>query len=151
MRCALMLAQQATSVGEVSVGAVLVLNNKVIGIGYNNSIHYHDPTAHAEILALRCGGKILRNYRLLHTTLYVTLEPCIMCVGAMIHARINRLVFGAKDKKIGAVGSFMHILKYPGINHSISVTTGILNCLCSKQLSNFFKQRRRIKNIVFNK
>ncbi len=103
--------------GEVPVGAVLVHNNQVIGEGWNRPIGRHDPTAHAEIMALRQGGLVLQNYRLLDTTLYVTLEPCVMCSGAMVHSRIGTLVFGARDEKTGAAGSLMDVLGHPGMNH----------------------------------
>src|SRR3990167_11165131 len=103
MQRALTLAKQAEKIGEVPVGAVLVFNDEIIGEGYNQPISQCDPTAHAEMIALRQGAKTLGNYRLLGTTLYVTLEPCVMCAGAMVHARISRLVFGAKDPKVGAI------------------------------------------------
>jgi len=142
MRHALTLAGRAGDEGEVPVGAVLVLDDQVVGEGWNRSIGRHDPTAHAEIMALRRGGAALSNYRLLNTTLYVTLEPCIMCAGAMIHARIDRLVFGAGDPKTGAVGSFCEVLRQPGLNHMVTVTQGVLVDDCSRQLSEFFRGRR---------
>ncbi|RLM26331.1 tRNA adenosine(34) deaminase TadA [Brenneria alni] len=142
MRHALMLARRAQDEGEVPVGAVLVWNNQVIGEGWNRPIGHHDPTAHAEIMALRQGGAVLQNYRLLDTTLYVTLEPCIMCAGAMIHSRIGRLVYGAADEKTGAAGSLVDILRHPGMNHQITIDSGILAVECSATLSAFFRQRR---------
>ncbi|EHD20555.1 MULTISPECIES: tRNA adenosine(34) deaminase TadA [Brenneria] len=142
MRYALTLARRAQDEGEVPVGAVLVLDNQVVGEGWNRPIGHHDPTAHAEIMALRQGGAALRNYRLLHTTLYVTLEPCIMCAGAMIHSRIGRLVYGAADEKTGAAGSLVDILRHPGMNHQIVVDSGILAAECSATLSAFFRRRR---------
>jgi len=142
MRHALVLAQRAQDEGEVPVGAVLVLDNQVIGEGWNRPIGHHDPTAHAEIMALRQGGKVVQNYRLLDATLYVTLEPCVMCAGAMIHSRIQRLVFGARDAKTGAAGSLLDILHHPGMNHQIQVTEGVLAEQCSATLSNFFRLRR---------
>ncbi|MFC3396432.1 tRNA adenosine(34) deaminase TadA [Brenneria rubrifaciens] len=142
MRHALALAQRAQDEGEVPVGAVLVLNNQVIGEGWNRPIGHHDPTAHAEIMALRQGGMALQNYRLLSATLYVTLEPCIMCAGAMIHSRIGRLVYGAADEKTGAAGSLVDILRHPGINHQIAIDAGILTDACSAKLSAFFRMRR---------
>ncbi|WP_409306512.1 tRNA adenosine(34) deaminase TadA [Pectobacterium sp. B1J-3] len=142
MRHALTLAQRAQDEGEVPVGAVLVLDNLVIGEGWNRPIGHHDPTAHAEIMALRQGGLVLQNYRLLNTTLYVTLEPCIMCAGAMIHSRIGRLVYGATDEKTGAAGSLVDILHHPGMNHQITVDSGILSEACSAALSAFFRMRR---------
>ncbi|WP_425591523.1 tRNA adenosine(34) deaminase TadA [Brenneria roseae] len=142
MRHALTLAQRAQDEGEVPVGAVLVLDNQVIGEGWNRPIGHHDPTAHAEIMALRQGGMVLQNYRLLNTTLYVTLEPCIMCAGAMIHSRIGRLVYGAADEKTGAAGSLVDILRHPGMNHQIIIDSGILADACSAMLSDFFRMRR---------
>ncbi len=142
MRHALMLAQRAWDEGEVPVGAVLVHNDRVIGEGWNRPIGRHDPTAHAEIMALRQGGLVLQNYRLLDTTLYVTLEPCVMCAGAMVHARIGTLVFGARDLKTGAAGSLMDVLHHPGMNHRVEIVEGTLSEECSGMLSEFFRQRR---------
>ncbi|EJG0602597.1 tRNA adenosine(34) deaminase TadA [Cronobacter sakazakii] len=148
MRHALTLAQRAWDEGEVPVGAVLVHNNQVIGEGWNRPIGRHDPTAHAEIMALRQGGLVLQNYRLLETTLYVTLEPCVMCAGAMVHGRIGTLVFGARDAKTGAVGSLMDITGHPGMNHQVQVIEGILATECSAMLSAFFRQRRLEKKAL---
>jgi len=117
MRHALQLAKRAWEEGEVPVGAVLVHNNQVIGEGWNRPIGRHDPTAHAEIMALRQGGLVLQNYRLLDTTLYVTLEPCVMCSGAMIHSRIGTVVYGARDEHTGAAGSLLDVRRHPGIHH----------------------------------
>ncbi|WP_407690320.1 tRNA adenosine(34) deaminase TadA [Rouxiella silvae] len=142
MRHAMTLASKAQDAGEVPVGAVLVLDNKVIGEGWNRSIGHHDPTAHAEIMALRQGGMVVKNYRLLDAVLYVTLEPCVMCAGAMVHSRIRRLVYGAVDMKTGAAGSLLDVLGHPGMNHHIDVTSGVLADECSTQLSEFFKLRR---------
>lgn len=142
MRHALMLAQRAWDEGEVPVGAVLVHNNRVIGEGWNRPIGRHDPTAHAEIMALRQGGLVLQNYRLLDTTLYVTLEPCVMCAGAMVHGRIGTLVFGARDLKTGAAGSLMDVLHHPEMNHRVEIVEGTLSDECSGMLSEFFRQRR---------
>jgi len=142
MRHALMLAQRAWEEGVVPVGAVLVHNNRVIGEGWNRPIGRHDPTAHAEIMALRQGGLVLQNYRLLDTTLYVTLEPCVMCAGAMVHGRIGTLVFGARDLKTGAAGSLMDVLHHPGMNHRVEIVEGMLSDECSGMLSEFFRQRR---------
>ncbi|PHM38257.1 TadA, tRNA-specific adenosine deaminase [Xenorhabdus innexi] len=142
MRQAMDLALQAQAKGEIPVGALLVSDNKIIAEGYNHPITDHDPTAHAEIIALRRGGSQLQNYRLLDTTLYVTLEPCVMCAGAMIHSRIQRLVYGASDMKTGAAGSLVDILRHPGMNHRIEITGGVLEQECSAMLSAFFKQRR---------
>ena len=145
MRHAMQLARRAWDEGEVPVGAVLVHEGRVIGEGWNRPIGHHDPTAHAEIMALRQGGKVLENYRLLNTTLYVTLEPCVMCAGAMVHSRIGRVVFGARDEKTGAAGSLMDVLGHPGMNHQIHITEGILAEECAGMLSDFFRQRRAEK------
>ncbi|AUM04767.1 MULTISPECIES: tRNA adenosine(34) deaminase TadA [Enterobacter] len=145
MRHALTLAQRAWEEGEVPVGAVLVHNNQVIGEGWNRPIGRHDPTAHAEIMALRQGGLVLQNYRLLDTTLYVTLEPCVMCSGAMVHSRIGTLVFGARDEKTGAAGSLMDVLGHPGMNHQVKTIGGVLAPECSGLLSDFFRMRRQQK------
>ncbi|WP_211287894.1 tRNA adenosine(34) deaminase TadA [Xenorhabdus hominickii] len=142
MRRAIYLAMQAQTQGEIPVGAVLVADNKIIAEGFNHPITNHDPTAHAEIIVLRQGGLRLQNYRLLNTTLYVTLEPCVMCAGAMVHSRIQRLVYGASDMKTGAAGSLIDILRHPGMNHQIEITGGVLAEECSTMLSYFFKQRR---------
>ncbi len=148
MRHALTLAKRAWEEGEVPVGAVLVHNNQVIGEGWNRPIGRHDPTAHAEIMALRQGGLVLQNYRLLDTTLYVTLEPCVMCAGAMVHGRIGTLVFGARDAKTGAVGSLMDVTGHPGMNHQVQVIEGVLAPECSALLSDFFRQRRLEKKAL---
>ncbi len=142
MRHALALADRAESEGEVPVGAVLVLNGAIIGEGWNRSIAGHDPTAHAEVMALREAGARLGNYRLLEATLYVTLEPCVMCAGAIIHGRVKRVVYGARDFKTGAAGSLLDILAHPGMNHRPCVTAGVLGDACADQLSSFFKRRR---------
>lgn len=142
MRHAIGLAERAEAEGEVPVGAVLVLDGEVIGEGWNRSIGHHDPTAHAEIMALRQGGGALGNYRLLEAVLYVTLEPCVMCAGAMIHARIGRVVFGARDLKTGAAGSLLDVLGHAGMNHRIAVTAEVLAAACASQLSDFFRRRR---------
>ncbi|EPE2008163.1 tRNA adenosine(34) deaminase TadA [Escherichia coli] len=143
MRHALTLAKRAWDEREVPVGAVLVHNNRVIGEGWNRSIGRHDPTAHAEIMALRQGGLVMQNYRLIDATLYVTLEPCVMCAGAMIHSRIGRVVFGARDAKTGAAGSLMDVLHHPGMNHRVEITEGILADECAALLSDFFRMRRQ--------
>ena len=151
MRHALTLARRAWEEGEVPVGAVLVHNNQVIGEGWNRSIGRHDPTAHAEIMALRQGGLVLQTYRLLETTLYVTLEPCVMCAGAMVHGRIGNLVFGARDAKTGAIGSLMDVVGHPGMNHQVMVTEGVLAEECSAMLSDFFRARRLEKKALKEK
>lgn len=145
MRHALTLAQRAREEGEVPVGAVLVYQNQAIGEGWNRPIGRHDPTAHAEIMALRQGGMVLQNYRLIDTTLYVTLEPCVMCAGAMVHSRIGQLVFGARDAKTGAAGSLIDVLHHPGMNHRVEITEGVLADDCSSMLSDFFRHRREQK------
>ncbi|ERT14817.1 adenosine deaminase [Photorhabdus temperata J3] len=142
MQQAMERAIKAWEQGEIPVGAVLVADNEIIAEGWNQSIIKHDPTAHAEIIVLRKGGERLQNYRLLNTTLYVTLEPCTMCAGSMVHSRIQRLVYGANDMKTGAVGSLIDILRHPGMNHQIEITGGVLAKECSTMLSAFFKQRR---------
>lgn len=148
MRYALELAKRAWEQGEVPVGAVLVQGDKVIGEGWNRPIGQHDPTAHAEIMALRQGGKVLENYRLLDTTLYVTLEPCVMCAGAMVHSRIKRLVYGAKDEKTGAAGSLLDVIGHPGMNHQIQIDCGVLAEECAGMLSDFFRMRREQKKAL---
>ncbi|WP_318376225.1 tRNA adenosine(34) deaminase TadA [Enterobacter sp.] len=148
MRHALTLAQRAWDEGEVPVGAVLVHNNQVIGEGWNRPIGRHDPTAHAEIMALRQGGLVQQNYRLLDTTLYVTLEPCVMCAGAMVHSRIGRLIFGARDAKTGAAGSLIDVLHHPGMNHRVEIMEGILGEECAGMLSAFFRARRAEKKAL---
>ena len=148
MQYAMTLALKAQDEGEVPVGAVLVLDNRVIGEGWNRSIGQHDPTAHAEIMALRQGGCAVQNYRLIDATLYVTLEPCVMCAGAMIHSRIRRVVYGAADAKTGAAGSLLDVLRHPGMNHQIEITSGVLAQACSEQLSAFFRYRRSQKKAL---
>ncbi len=143
MRQALTLAQQGSAVGEVPVGAVLVRGDEVIGQGWNQPIISKDPTAHAEIVALRQAAQAQNNYRLPDTTLYVTLEPCTMCVGAMIHARVGRLVFGASEPRSGAVCSHFRLLDAEGIyNHRVVWEQGVLVEECSVMLTSFFKNRR---------
>ncbi|CAL4042876.1 tRNA adenosine(34) deaminase TadA [Buchnera aphidicola] len=142
MRYALKLAIIAGKKGEVPVGSILVFKKKIIAEGYNASICHNDPTAHAEILALRQGGKKLKNYRLLNTTLYVTLEPCIMCFGAIIQSRIGHLVFGAKEKT-NKLSILKKYLKNNIINHKFNITESILLKECSDVLNKFFKKRRK--------
>ncbi|EQC00886.1 tRNA adenosine(34) deaminase TadA [Photorhabdus temperata] len=148
MQQAMERAIKAWEQGEIPVGAVLVADNEIIAEGWNQSIIKHDPTAHAEIIVLRKGGERLQNYRLLNTTLYVTLEPCTMCAGSMVHSRIQRLVYGANDMKTGAVGSLIDILRHPGMNHQIEITGGVLAKECSTMLSAFFKQRREQHKVL---
>lgn len=148
MRKAIVLAKNAQEKGEIPVGAVLVHEDELIAEGWNHPILSHDPSAHAEILALRAAGQSLQNYRLLNTTLYVTLEPCIMCAGAIIHARIGRLVYGASDQKTGAAGSITDVFNHPDMNHRILVLGGMLADECSTMLSVFFQQRRAEKKLA---
>ena len=145
MQHALELAHRAESEGEVPVGAVIVYDNKVIGEGWNRPIIDNDPTAHAEIMALRSAAKKINNYRLLETALYVTLEPCIMCSGAIIHSRVKRVVYGAQDSKAGAVESAFSILGTDCLNHKVDVIGGVLAAECSEVLSDFFRKRRKEK------
>ena len=142
MRHALQLADRAQQCGEVPVGAVLVMGDTLIAEGWNCPIATHDPTAHAEIQALRAAGPRLGNYRLLDTTLYVTLEPCVMCMGAISHARVKRVVYGATDPKRGAAGSVLQLADAEFLNHRIEITGGILGDECGNQLRAFFKARR---------
>jgi len=142
MRLALQQAQQAGAAGEVPVGAVLVRDGAVIGVGYNHPIGLHDPSAHAEMMALRDGARTLENYRLPGCTMYVTLEPCAMCAGAMLHARLERVVFGATDPKTGVAGSVLNLFDHTQLNHQTSVIGGVLANECSHTLSTFFAQRR---------
>ena len=141
MSKALELAKTAAINQEVPVGAVVVYKGEFIGQGFNSSIKNNDPSAHAEIIALRQAAIKLKNYRLLETTVYVTLEPCIMCVGAMLHARVARLVFGASDPKTGAIGGKVNLLSYQ-CNHIIEYEGGVLAKECGNLLKNFFKERR---------
>jgi len=142
MRYALRLAQRAEAQGEVPVGAVVVKDGKVIAEGWNNPITLHDPTAHAEIVALRNAGKALGNYRLVDATLYVTLEPCVMCMGAISHARIKRLVFGAADPKRGAVCNALQLAEADFLNHRIEWLGGVMATECGDLLRDFFRAKR---------
>lgn len=142
MQRALELAAQAEQLGEIPVGALLVHEGHIIAEGFNQSIRLHDPTAHAEIAVLRAAGQQLQNYRLLNTTLYVTLEPCAMCAAALVHARVGRLVFGARDGKTGACGSVHNLVQDATANHQLQVDAGVLAEQCSQQLSDFFRRRR---------
>lgn len=142
MQYALTLAQRAEAAGEVPVGAVLLKDGVVIGEGWNQPIGLHDPSAHAEMLALRAAGQALGNYRLNDSTLYVTLEPCIMCAGAIIHARVARVVFGAWDPKAGAVSSVYDVLSVPRLNHTLICEGGVLEQECGGLLRAFFQARR---------
>lgn len=142
MRAALELAQQAEQAGEVPVGAVVVKDGVIVGRGSNAPIGRHDPSAHAEMLALRDAAQNLGNYRLVGCELYVTLEPCLMCVGAMFHARIARVVYGASDPKTGAAGSVLNLFEEQRLNHHAEVQGGVLAVECGNILSQFFAARR---------
>jgi tRNA(adenine34) deaminase len=147
MEEALRLAHRAEAAGEVPVGAVVICRApgaepKIVGRGWNQPISANDPTAHAEMIALREAARALGNYRLAGCELYVTLEPCAMCAGAMVHARIGRLIFGAGDPKAGAAGGAMEVLNHPKLNHKIEVTAGVLAARCQELLQAFFRERR---------
>ncbi|KJY85343.1 adenosine deaminase [Vibrio galatheae] len=143
MRMAIELAQRAEAEGEVPVGAVLVKQGEVIAQGWNQSIGEHDATAHAEMQTLRKAGQVLQNYRLLDTTLYVTLEPCPMCAGALLHSRVKRIVFGARDLKAGAAGTVLNLFEHQAAYHYADVEPGLLEDECRAQLQSFFKRRRK--------
>ncbi|MDX1795999.1 MAG: tRNA adenosine(34) deaminase TadA [Hydrogenovibrio sp.] len=142
MRHALSLAKKAESEGEVPVGAVLVANDRMIAEGWNQTIQQNDPTAHAEVVALRKAGQALQNYRLPGLTLYVTLEPCPMCAGALVHSRIERLVVATKDPRTGAAGSLMNLVSHEGLNHQIETQFGVLEMEASELLTQFFRRKR---------
>ena len=142
MQHAIELAEHAESIGEVPVGAVIVKDNKIISEGWNQPITSNDPTAHAEVIALRAASQAVENYRLVDTTLYVTLEPCAMCAGALIHARVKRVVFGATDPRTGAAGSMFNILNTSKLNHTIEIEQGVLENECAQLLKEFFKKKR---------
>lgn len=143
MHRALELAQQARQAGEVPVGALVVAGERIVGEGWNRPIGTHDPSAHAEIVALRAAGQTLQSYRLEGALLYVTLEPCAMCIGALLHARIARLVFGAWDPKAGACGSMLDLPRQRAFNHRLDVFGGVLSEQCGALLSAFFAERRQ--------
>ncbi len=142
MRAALEQAQEAGRRGEVPVGAVVVLSESVVGVGFNQPIAARDPTAHAEIVALRDAAQRLGNYRLTGATLFVTIEPCQMCVGAMVHARIARVVYGTSEPKAGAIESAMHAHEHPSLNHRMAANGGVLEEECRRIMQAFFKNRR---------
>ncbi|GLX77043.1 tRNA-specific adenosine deaminase [Thalassotalea insulae] len=148
MRRALELAKQAEQINEIPVGAVVVADNHIIGEGFNQSILLNDPSAHAEMLAIRQAGEQLNNYRMTNCTLYVTLEPCPMCAGLLVHSRINRLVFAASDLKTGSAGSVFNLTNSDKLNHQIAVEHGVLATECSQLLSDFFKRRRAEKKAL---
>jgi len=142
MQYALQLADKAEQSGEIPVGAVLVKEGVVLGEGWNQSIQLNDPSAHAEMIAIRQAAEKIGNYRLIDCTLYVTLEPCAMCAGLLVHSRVKRLVFGAKDAKTGAAGSVLDIVRHPVLNHQLDVLDGPLVQQCADKLSEFFSRRR---------
>jgi tRNA(adenine34) deaminase len=142
MRVALESARAAAAAGEIPVGAVLVRGEEIIASGANQPIATHDPSAHAEIQALRAGGARLHSYRLTDTTLYVTLEPCVMCAAAIVHARVRRLVFGCWDPRAGGAGSLVDVFSLPGLNHRVDVFGGVLMEECAQLLQAFFAERR---------
>jgi tRNA(adenine34) deaminase len=143
MEAALRAAQRALDAGEVPVGAVVVHNGQIIAEGWNRNLTGNDPTAHAEITALREAGAIVGNHRLGDCELFATIEPCAMCAGALVHARIKRLVYGAEDPKAGAVHSVMQVLNHPQLNHRIEVKGGVLGGRCAEMLQSFFRERRQ--------
>jgi tRNA(adenine34) deaminase len=142
MRMALEEAREARRAGEVPVGAIVVVDGEVVGRGFNQPIGAHDPTAHAEIVAIRDAARRVGNYRLTDATLYVTVEPCLMCVGAMVHARIGMLVYGAPEPKAGAVASTQRAHEHPALNHRLSVVGGVLEDECRAAMQEFFRERR---------
>lgn len=142
MSRALQLARMAEAVGEVPVGAVIVKDDQIIAEGWNRPIATHDPSAHAEMIAMRAAAQALQNYRLLDTTLYVTLEPCAMCAGAMVHARVKRLVYAATDPRAGAAGTIFNIAQHEALNHRLEITAGVMAEECGAVLRGFFQVRR---------
>jgi len=142
MRDALEQAQRALDLGEVPVGAVVVQEGRIVGMGFNQPIAGNDPTSHGEIVALRAAARTLGNYRLTGSTLYVTVEPCLMCAGAMVHARIGTLVYGASEPKSGVAHSVMRAFDHPSLNHRVEVVSGVLEDDCSRIIKKFFKEKR---------
>jgi len=142
MRAALEQARLAADAGEVPVGAVVVMDDAIVGAGHNQPISSQDPTAHAEIIAMRDAARAIGNYRLTGAALYVTVEPCVMCVGAMVHARIAELVFGTPEPKAGAIESTQHAHEHPALNHRIRVVSGVLAAECRQVMQEFFATRR---------
>ena len=142
MREALREADRAREAGEVPVGAVVVVHDAIVGRGHNQPIGSHDPTAHAEIVAIRDAAATLRNYRLPGATLYVTIEPCVMCIGAAVHARIDRIVYGANEPRAGAVESRQRIYEHPSLNHKVTMVSGVLAQECRQRMVSFFEMRR---------
>jgi tRNA(adenine34) deaminase len=142
MRAALEEARTAAEAGEIPIGAVAVIGDGIVARAQNRILRDVDPTAHAEMVALRAAARAIGNYRLVDCELYVTLEPCAMCAGAMIHARLRRLVYGAADPKAGAAGSVLEVLNHPRLNHQMAVTAGVLAEECGEMLRGFFRERR---------
>ena len=142
MKRAFQLAKKSEEYDEVPVGAIVVYKNEIIGEGWNQPISSHDSTAHAEIMALKNAGKKIGNYRLPESTLYVTLEPCVMCAGAIVHARIAKLVFAVEDKKTGACGSVFNLVQAEELNHYVEVEKGVLEKECRRLIQDFFKEKR---------
>ena len=142
MREALKRADYAEAMNEIPVGAIVVVDGRLVGDGWNSPISDHDPSAHAEMQAVRMAAKQVENYRVIDATLYVTLEPCAMCAGMLVHARVGRVVFGAKDLKTGSAGSVMQLLQHPQLNHQCEITSGVLAEECGEKLSAFFRRRR---------
>jgi tRNA(adenine34) deaminase len=142
MQAALAEARAAAKADEVPIGAVAVIDGAIVARGQNRVLRDVDPTAHAEMVAMRAAAQAIGNYRLVDCELYVTLEPCTMCAGAMIHARLGRLVYGARDPKAGAAGSVLEVLNHPSLNHQMSVTAGVLAEECAELLRGFFRDRR---------
>ncbi|HZD96477.1 MAG TPA: tRNA adenosine(34) deaminase TadA [Candidatus Sulfotelmatobacter sp.] len=147
MQLALEQARLAAEAGEVPVGALILSAGEIVGQGHNRNLLEHDPTAHAEIVALRQAAAHLGNHRLAGCTLYSTIEPCSMCAGALIHARVSRLVYGANDPKAGAAGSVLQVLNHPQLNHKMEVTSGVLAEKCSEILQEFFRRKRQIADL----
>lgn len=146
MEEALRCAAHAQTLGEIPIGAVVVCKGEIVGRGWNSNLTNADPSAHAEIMALREAGKNIANHRLVDCEIFVTIEPCAMCAGALIHARLSRLVYGASDPKAGAVHSVMSVLNHPKLNHQMEVRGGVLADKCSELLQSFFKARRTAKS-----
>ena len=146
MQYALQLAKKSEQRDEVPVGAIIVYKNKIIGEGWNQPISSNNPTAHAEIMALQDAGEKIGNYRLLDSTMYVTLEPCVMCAGAMVHARIAKLVYAVDDQKTGACGSVFNMIQAEELNHNTEIKKGVLEKECQALIKNFFKEKRLKKS-----
>ncbi len=149
MQHALKLAQKAEQEGEVPVGAVIIEDGKIIGEGWNQTIQLNDPTAHAEMVALRKAGQTKQNYRLNNLTMFVTLEPCAMCAGALVHSRLSKIIIASKDPRTGCAGSLMNLLQHDSLNHKLEIEFGLLQQESSQLISQFFKNKRQNKS--FNK